>query len=233
MPALRFPSLLNGTHLKILALITMTLDHIGLLLLGNYQPLRIIGRLAFPIFAYMIAEGCRYTRNKLRCFGTIFGLGVVFQIFYILFDGSYYMNIMITLGLSIPIIYCVQFAKARKTLVAALLPVAAVCLLLALDRLLDTWLSGTNYTIDYTVAGVLLPVLISISHRRWVKLLLTGGGLLLVAAAMQNQTQIWALLALIPLALYDGTPGKHRMKWLFYFYYPLHLVVIYAVGMLI
>ena len=79
----RLPSLINGTHLKLLAMVTMTLDHVGLILLGNYQPFRIIGRFAFPIFAYMIAEGCRYTRNKVRYFGIIFGLGLLFQTFYI------------------------------------------------------------------------------------------------------------------------------------------------------
>lgn len=233
MQRLRLPSLLNGTHLKLLALITMTIDHIGLLLLGNHQPFRIIGRLAFPIFAYMIAEGCRYTRNKVRYFGMIFGLGLLFQAVYILMQGSYYMNIMITLGLSIPIIYSLQFAKKRKTLPAALLPIGAVCLLFLTDYLLQIGLAHTNYTIDYTLAGVLLPVLISLSDRREIKLLLAGVGLLAIAAAMHNVSQLWSLLSLIPLSLYDGTPGRYRMKWLFYLYYPLHLVAIYAISMLI
>ena len=57
---------LNGNQLKIIALIAMTLDHIGKMLLPGFTILQIIGRLAFPIFAYMIAEGCRYTKNRKK-----------------------------------------------------------------------------------------------------------------------------------------------------------------------
>ena len=57
---------LSGNQLKIIALIAMTIDHIGLQFLPHVTILRIIGRLAFPIFAYMIAEGCLHTRNRRR-----------------------------------------------------------------------------------------------------------------------------------------------------------------------
>lgn len=55
---------LTGNQLKLLALIAMTCDHVGLQLLPQFIILRIIGRLAAPLFAYMIAEGCRYTHNR-------------------------------------------------------------------------------------------------------------------------------------------------------------------------
>ena len=59
---------LNGNHLKLIAAFTMLLDHVGILLFPQIRLLRILGRLAYPIFAFMIAEGCRYTKNKLRYF---------------------------------------------------------------------------------------------------------------------------------------------------------------------
>ena len=62
----------SGNMLKIFALVCMTIDHIGLYLMDNSYPMRAIGRLAFPIFAYMIAEGCKYTHNRTRYFYTIF-----------------------------------------------------------------------------------------------------------------------------------------------------------------
>ena len=68
---------LTGNQLKIFALIAMTLDHIGLELLPQYPFLRIIGRLAFPLFAYMIAEGCRYTKNRTRYLLCIASMGLV------------------------------------------------------------------------------------------------------------------------------------------------------------
>jgi hypothetical protein len=57
---------LTGNQLKLLALLTMTCDHIGVSLFPQALWLRVIGRLALPIFAYMIAEGCRHTRNRKR-----------------------------------------------------------------------------------------------------------------------------------------------------------------------
>ena len=73
---------LNGNHLKLIAAFTMLLDHAGILLFPRVQLFRILGRLAYPIYAYMIAEGCRYTKNKLRYFLMVFGLGAACQIVY-------------------------------------------------------------------------------------------------------------------------------------------------------
>ncbi len=53
---------ISNFSLKIIACIAMTIDHIGYLLFPNIIVFRIIGRLAFPILAYLIAEGCKYTK---------------------------------------------------------------------------------------------------------------------------------------------------------------------------
>ena len=57
---------LSGNQLKLIALAAMTIDHIGAYLIPDMVIFRIIGRIAFPIFAYMLAEGCRYTRNRMK-----------------------------------------------------------------------------------------------------------------------------------------------------------------------
>ena len=54
---------LNGNALKIIGAVSMFIDHVGVLFFPRVLFLRIIGRLAFPIFAYLIAEGCRHTNN--------------------------------------------------------------------------------------------------------------------------------------------------------------------------
>ena len=56
----------SNNVLKIIACITMLLDHMGFILFPQYPIFRIIGRIAFPIFAFLLAEGCYYTKNKLR-----------------------------------------------------------------------------------------------------------------------------------------------------------------------
>ena len=67
---------LTGNQLKLFALLAMTCDHIGVQLFPRLLILRIIGRLALPIFAYMIAQGCRYTKNKKKYLMTIAAVAV-------------------------------------------------------------------------------------------------------------------------------------------------------------
>ena len=82
-------------------MLSMLIDHIGVAMFPNVMILRIIGRLAFPIFAYMIAEGCFYTKNKARYFFMIFGLGMICQLVFLFFMGSLYQGILMTFSLSI------------------------------------------------------------------------------------------------------------------------------------
>ena len=104
----------------------MTIDHVGVLLLPHVIVLRILGRLALPIFAFMIAEGCRYTRNRLRYFGSVFALGVLCQIVYYMVDRSLYFSILITFSLSNATIYALQDWKEQTTPRSALVFFGAV-----------------------------------------------------------------------------------------------------------
>ena len=222
---------MSSNQLKILALIAMTADHIGLMLLPNDLILRIIGRLAFPIFAYMIAEGCRYTAHKARYLGMVLGIGVLCQLVYFFAMRSVYQCILITFSLSISIIFILQWANETGGL--RWLGFLASCMIsVLLCLILPKLLKGTDYGVDYGLSGVLLPVLIYLADTRPRRLLICGVGLCLVALEAGG-IQWFGLMALLPLSLYDGTRGKRRLKYLFYMYYPLHLAVIWAVGMLL
>lgn len=98
---------LSSNALKLIAALTMLIDHIGVILLPNVPILRVIGRIAFPIYAFMIAEGCAYTKNKLRYFLSVFLLGAVCQIVYGIFDSEVYLGILITFSLSILVIHAI------------------------------------------------------------------------------------------------------------------------------
>lgn len=104
--------LLSGNFIKILGCIFMAIDHIGVVLFPRIIILRYIGRLAFPIFAFMIAEGAKYTRNKMKYFLMIFIIGVICQVFNYFFNNhDLYMCIFITFSISILLIYLIQFIK--------------------------------------------------------------------------------------------------------------------------
>ena len=103
---------LSGNALKIIACISMLIAHVGLMFFPRVLFIRYIGRLAFPIFAFLISEGCRYTKNKLRYFLSIFLLGAVCQIAYtIAYPSSVYLGILIAFSFSILIIYSLELVK--------------------------------------------------------------------------------------------------------------------------
>lgn len=223
---------LNGNQLKLIALVSMTIDHIGVQLLPHVTILRIIGRLALPIFAYMIAQGCRYTRNKGRYLLQLFAVGFVCQVVYFFAMGSLYQCIFVTFSLSVCGIYLLEFAKKQKIMFCGFLCSVSLAVIYFLTDILPLLLPGTDFRIDYGFAGVLLPVLIYLGKNQKQQLLMTLIGVVLLALQLGGIQ--WIALAAVPLlALYDGTRGKAKLKYLFYIYYPAHLVALYLLDLLI
>ena len=216
---------LNSNRLKLLALFTMTVDHIGVHLLPQYTFLRIIGRLAFPIYAYCIAEGCTHTKNRKKYLLQMAGMALLCQLVYFFAMGSLFQCILVTFTLSILTIYAIDSGSSVKA-------VTAVCAVALFTVFLPQWLSHTDFYVDYGLWGVLLPVAVCLAKTRQQKLICAAVFLTLLAL-QYGGTQWYGLLALIPLTLYDGTRGSPRLKWLFYWYYPLHLVAIYGIGLLL
>ena len=219
---------LSGNSLKIIAAVSMTLDHMGLMLFPQIPLFRILGRLALPIFAYMIAEGCKYTRNKKKYFGMVFGLGAVCQTVYWFVDHSLYFSILITFSLSILMIYALQSWNETRTASSGLTFAALVA---------AVWWLNQIFTIDYGFFGCMLPVFAALPHRtrhdRYpVSILTLGLGLLLLAADIGG-VQFFSLLALPLLLAYSGRRGKWKMKYFFYIFYPAHLVILEGIAMLI
>ena len=96
---------LSASTLKIIACIFMVIDHIGAVLLPEIEILRIIGRLSYPIFAYFLAEGCRYTRNKLKRFLLVFGLAILCETVAYIVSGEPDGGILVNFCMAILLIY--------------------------------------------------------------------------------------------------------------------------------
>lgn len=92
---------LTGNQLKIIAMIAMTCDHVGMQIFPRLLWLRMIGRLAMPIYAFLIAEGCRHTRDRKKYLLRLLGMGALCQAVYLLAMGSLYQCILITFSLSV------------------------------------------------------------------------------------------------------------------------------------
>lgn len=222
---------LTSNQLKLIALVAMTIDHVGMILLPRYIIFRIIGRLAFPIFSFMIAEGCRHTSHPARYLGSVFAVGAVLQIIRLIAIQSLYQSILITFSLSIVLIYSIQWAQKQPGLrwvVCAFifLLIAFVCE--GLPRLLP----GTDFAIDYGFSGVLVPVFVFLGTTYLERM--TGAAIGLLFVSMHTGGVQWfGFASLLLLACYHGKRGTMNLKYLFYIYYPLHLVVIRCIGMLI
>ncbi len=218
---------LSGNALKLMALVFMTIDHLGMLIFPQYGFMRIIGRFAFPIFAYMIAEGCTYTHDRRKYLMNIFLLGVLYQIAYWFVEHGLYCCIFITFSLSILTIYAVDFAMKSKNAAAWILPVLALALdwVLCEELVKIPFLKSLDYHIDYGFFGVIVPVLVYVPKNKWAKLAALAAGIFLMYLDRHGKT-LWMLVSVGLLALYNGKRGKLRIKTLFYVYYPVHLVIL-------
>ena len=223
--------ILAGNQLKCIAVTAMFLDHLGILIFPHIRLFRIIGRLAYPIFAYMIAEGCQCTRNKLRYFLTVFIVGAGCQLVYYFFSGDTYLNILLTFSASILLTYAMQASYEADTpgkrAMWSVVFAAGILAAIGLDMTL---------TIDYGFWGIMIPVLVSFArlHKfpRWAELLLLGMGLVLLGSVYDG-VQHCALLSLPLILCYSGKRGKRKMKYFFYIFYPLHLALLQGIAMLV
>ena len=223
---------LTNNQLKIIAMLSMLVDHIGVQLFPDLQILRIIGRLALPIFAYMIAEGCYYTKNRVKYLSLIAILAALCQIVYFIADGSLYLGILVVFSLSICIIFSIDEFLKKKNAVSFLVVLLTVGFVIFLTFACPKLLYSYWFAIDYGIYGIILPVVIYFAKGKWMKLI--SAAIVLAALATTLPSYQWYALAALPLlCLYNGQRGKANLKYLFYIFYPTHLAVIYLIDMIL
>lgn len=221
---------LSQEALKAIACITMLLDHIGATMMRGYT-LRIIGRIAFPIFCFLMAEGAYHTKNPRKyCFRLVIGMllsELPFDLAFRLKPTWEYQSVMVTLLLGFVVVEIIQ--NTRYDLVKLL----AVGGGFALAEWANT---------DYGGCGVLLIVLFSQTRGKlWLQTIM-----LLLFAWVLNSARIpvggyiipiemFSVLAMVPIALYSGRKATSSkvVQWGFYLFYPVHLTVLVFVRMLL
>ena len=206
---------LNTFVLKWIAIASMLLDHVGAIFLPGQLWLRIIGRMAFPIFAYLLVEGFVYTSNVKKY---MMRLGVFALISEIAYDLAFFgvplefshQNVFCTLFLGILMLYLLVHMpdKWQQFLVLATLFGAAYFL-----------------HVDYGYTGLMMILLFyALRESRIFKLIAVAAVNILFMGGVQS----YAALAMIPIAFHNRKKGP-GMKWLFYVFYPAHLLILYLV----
>ena len=220
-------SVLDGTALKLIAVVSMALDHLG----DNFFPgqtwMRVIGRMAMPIFAFCVAEGFIHTHDRGRYLRRIGLFALISEIPFDLVTAGKplefsHQNIMATFFWAILGLLCYEKLREKKTkssrILGALVPAAFIpgALLLRLDY-------------DILAVGLIfIYYLLRQKAPLWNNLAAAAYHVLL-----RNVGIYWfGLLGFIPILLYNGKRGR-GMKWFFYVFYPGHLLVIWAVRTLL
>ena len=215
--------ILDGTSLKLIAMISMVFDHVGDTFFPGALWMRMIGRLAMPLFSFCIAEGYAHTKNKQRYLLRMGVFALVSEIpFDLAFEGRVglgHQNIMLSFFLAILALMLFDRIRGEGKEHAAgktLLGILCVCAVAVLALVLRA---------DYTLFAVLAVFLFYVLRNRH-PLLRCGVGVGFLALTRTVGYYRATGLSLIPLLLYNGKRGR-GLKWLFYAFYPGHLLLLY------
>lgn len=236
---------LSQEALKLIACMTMLVDHLAVIIvmgslysthhgmrLEIYETMRLIGRIAFPIYCFLLAEGSAHTHNPVR-------YGLRLAICALLSELPYdlalwgritwqHQNVMVTLFLG----FCALEVMKRC-------PNLPLKLLLALPFAALAEFAGG----DYGAKGIMLVVLFALTRRIPHRHLAQVLGIWFIFSPnhamflnwmeqLSVTTQEWAVLAILPITLYDGrkvTKSK-AVQWGFYLFYPVHLLALYLIA---
>ena len=225
---------LSAMTLKYIAMATMLVDHMGYVLFPWILWLRCVGRIAFPIFAFQIAEGCIRTHDRRRYALRLLLFAVLTEVpFDLAFNGQVlylgYQNVLWTLLAGALVCWAADWAQRTPDALHLLAATAAFAGAF--------WLLEVCHT-DYGGWGVMTVALFYLCREgRYARCGLLLGMLALNGLCISSRTvpafgiavpiQILAAAALPVIWLYNGRPGVNRhWRWAFYAFYPAHLLVL-------
>jgi hypothetical protein len=214
---------LGREALKWVAIITMTVDHIGAILFSDQIYFRIIGRISFPLFCYLLILGIEKTRNVSKYFIRLLFFALVSQIPFSLALGLKpfeSLNIFFTLALGV---WLIHFYKKNSPI--ALFPIFVSIFI--------------NF--DYRLYGLILIACMQILHSN-IKNGIISIFLLNALSLLLWEIQIFSIFALPFIVIYktgflkmkfkEKTKYPFWRKYFFYTYYPLHLYILYLIKLI-
>lgn len=238
---------LSGSALKIIAMVTMLIDHAGAVIVEYMiassmydeqtraalttldKMLRGVGRTAFPLFAFLLVEGFVHTRSRVRYLIRLIVFALISEVPFDLavyreVCHPEYQNVFFTLALGFLMMMGLEKVKTIKV-GADGRPLGDVAQTV-LKLIILIAASAASYLIksDYIAVGVAVIALFYLLRDMPYGSVIAGGvgGLIVLSNP-------WTLLSLIPIALYNGERGL-KLKWLFYIIYPAHLLLYWFIA---
>ena len=233
---------INSNLLKILAIIFMLLDHLWATIIPGNQWMTNVGRLAFPIFAFLIVEGFTHTSDLNKYIKRLFIFALISEIpFNLIYTGSwifpFHQNVMFTLLLGLLCISEMDKVKNNKEIKSRIKSILKLVLYLLISII---------GFVDYGITGVLTIIVFYIFKDfkyAWLGQLISLIFLYIVFFKGQSivinifdfeyflPLQSIGILSLIPIWLYNGKKGKKNklIQYTFYCFYPVHMLAIYLI----
>lgn len=202
-----------------IAMVTMTIDHIGHVFFPTEIMWRIVGRTAFPIFAFLCAEGAWFAHDRKKYIGRLLLCALISEIpFNLLATGELWSLSMqnVCWTLAVGVACCWFFESQKPTHIAA-----AVALLVA----------SAIFMTDYSFVGALtVPILYNFNKKG--KRMLGVAAECVLLSVFFGFPEIFCFMALMPLFFYNSKQGP-RFKYLFYAFYPVHMLLIWIAHTLV
>jgi traX family protein len=193
----------------------MFLDHYHYIV-GGSEILNVIGRIAFPIFAFTLNEGYVHTRSLKKYLLRLFIFAVSIQMPSILFGYDYPMNIFFTLFLGLLSIYIFNLKKIN-----VILKIILIGFILFFSQ---------KFKLDYGIYGILVIINFNIFRNNKFKILMNFLVLNIYNVIFPKvfdlpDTQLFSLISLVFIFMYNGEKGR-SMKYFFYLFYPIHFFIL-------
>lgn len=223
---------MNAFVLKLIACITMFIDHIGYAIFGTHSYFNYIGRLAFPIFAFQISEGYVHTKNLKKYFLRLFVFALISQIPFMLFTKLIFNEF------SINVIFTLLFGLMSITIYDKVNKFVGIVVTVLLGIIAE------KCAFDYGFFGVAIVPIFYMFRNKKVLLAMAFSlacilkylipvakigleSLLYIFSNFNSITLslIFTILSLVVILNYNGKKGKNT-KYLLYFFYPIHLLII-------
>ena len=228
---------MTSFSLKIIALITMFIDHFGYVFMGNFSFCNFIGRIAFPIFAFQISEGYEHTKNLKKYFLRLGIFAIIsqipFYVFFTLFLGllSIYLYDYINNLLQKQMSNFSNNMSDKKvlalTIISKIVGIIVVLLIAYVAELMNT---------DYGFWGVLVVFMFYVLKSKELLMTIAFFALCIakyiipyIQSGFNLVYLVLALCTFLPIIFITSYKGKQgpKIKYLLYIFYPLHLLILY------
>lgn len=215
----------ESIFLKLLAILFMTIDHVGMILLPEILWLRIVGRLAFPLFAYQFAVSVNLTKHPKKMGLNLIIFALISQIVYVFINNDFFkLNIFFTLFLAWLTIYLI---KNIKNIYLKLLFLAPILIFLLFPFFIKEFPE-----IDYGIYGVFVLIFFAFFLKKPtimnIGFIFSTIIFCILSIPSSNSGSLLQIFCLFSIPLfYLRIPVKIKLpNILYYTYYPLHLAIL-------